>query len=81
MSLEWHFFSMASTPLDDRQELSFVIKPLGKWTRSLRDQLLESSQMLCQDGKQIVASSHRCPFSFKAGMEGPYGHESNFFLR
>ncbi|KAI5065856.1 hypothetical protein GOP47_0018480 [Adiantum capillus-veneris] len=41
MKLQWHFFSVTSTPLDEKPELSIVIKPLGKWTSSLHSQLLK----------------------------------------
>lgn len=71
MKLEWHFFSVTSTPLDKRHQLSFIIKPTGNWTNTLHDQLLNSAHQ----------SQPSCPFSFKAGVEGPYGDESDFFLR
>ncbi|KAI5080884.1 hypothetical protein GOP47_0004067 [Adiantum capillus-veneris] len=74
MKLQWHFFSVTSTPLDEKHELSFVIKPLGKWTKSLQSQILQSS-------KANATTGGRCPFSFKAGIEGPYGDETDFYLR
>ncbi|MCO5554825.1 hypothetical protein L7F22_008360 [Adiantum nelumboides] len=71
--LQWHFFSATSTPHKEDKELSIVIKPLGAWTRKLHNQLLASI-----DSK---SSSTRCPFSFKSRIEGPYGDESDFYLR
>ncbi|MCO5609894.1 hypothetical protein L7F22_064128 [Adiantum nelumboides] len=71
--LQWHFFSATSTPHKEDKELSIVIKPLGAWTRKLHNQLLASI-----DSK---SSSTRCPFSFKTRIEGPYGDESDFYLR
>lgn len=76
MKLQWHFFSVTSTPMDGKGELSFIIKPFGKWTANLRDQLFKSSQV-----HDVSATTAQCPFAFKAGIEGPYGDESNFFLK
>lgn len=76
MKLQWHLFSITSTPMDGKEELSIVIKPFGKWTAHLRDQLFKSSQV-----HDVSGTTARCPFSFKAGVEGPYGDESNFFLK
>ncbi|KAI5084359.1 hypothetical protein GOP47_0000528 [Adiantum capillus-veneris] len=76
MKLQWHFFSVTSTPMDEKEELSFMIKPFGKWTANLRDQLFKSSQV-----HDVSETTAKCPFSFKAGVEGPYGDESNFFLK
>ncbi|KAI5065852.1 hypothetical protein GOP47_0018476 [Adiantum capillus-veneris] len=74
MKLQSHFFSVTSTPLDEKPELSIVIKPLGKWTSSLHSQLLKSADASGRTGGG-------CPFSFKAGIEGPYGDETDLFLR
>ncbi|MCO5551016.1 hypothetical protein L7F22_004511 [Adiantum nelumboides] len=76
MKIQWHFFSVTSTPMDGKQELSFMIKPFGKWTANLKDQLFKSSQV-----HDVSETTIKCPFSFKAGVEGPYGDESNFFLK
>eukprot|EP00250_Pteridium_aquilinum_P020333 c24786_g1_i1 orf=522-2951(+) len=71
LKFQWHFFSVISAGMDEEKSLSIVIKPLGKWTKNLREQVLESTK----------GASARCPFSFKAAVEGPYGDESDFFLR
>eukprot|EP00250_Pteridium_aquilinum_P019524 c24466_g1_i1 orf=499-2991(-) len=76
LKLQWHFFSVTSTPMDGKEELSIVIKPFGKWTANLRDQLSKASQV-----HDNVATTAQCPFRFKAGVEGPYGDESDFFLK
>lgn len=65
--LEWHPFSTASTPLDNSKYMSVLIKPLGDWTEKLR--------------KSIPENNNECPFSLQLFAEGPYGHESNYFLR
>ncbi|KAH7296649.1 hypothetical protein KP509_26G032700 [Ceratopteris richardii] len=75
MRFQWHLFSATSTPMDGREELSFMIKPLGKWTSNLKDQLFRSAQV-----HDISGLTYQCPFSLKAGVEGPYGYESDFFL-
>eukprot|EP00850_Spirogloea_muscicola_P019734 SM000197S05477 [mRNA] locus=s197:245380:250444:- [translate_table: standard] len=33
--LQWHPFSISSSPLDGRRSLSVIMKPLGGWTRKL----------------------------------------------
>ena len=70
-TLQWHFFSGASSPLDKKQALTIIIKPLGGWTNALRDQFSDAKK----------GDSASCPFSFKARVEGPYGDESDFYLQ
>ena len=70
-TLQWHFFSGASSPLDKKQALTIIIKPLGGWTNTLRDQFSGAKK----------GDSASCPFSFKARVEGPYGDESDFYLQ
>ena len=69
--LQWHFFSGASSFLDKKQALTIIIKPLGGWTNALRDQFSDAKK----------GDSASCPFSFKARVEGPYGDESEFYLK
>ncbi|KAI5070347.1 hypothetical protein GOP47_0014690 [Adiantum capillus-veneris] len=71
--LQWHFFSATSTPGQGDRELSIVIKPLGAWTRKLHNQVKSSIESM--------RGSSSCPFSFKARVEGPYGDESDFYLK
>jgi hypothetical protein len=89
--LQWHFFSGTSSPLDNTQRLSIIIKPLGGWTNNLRDQFLQSrnnakSRSSAADNSSgepatLPNNSTSCPFSFKARVEGPYGDESDFYLK
>ncbi|BBN00036.1 ferric-chelate reductase [Marchantia polymorpha subsp. ruderalis] len=65
--LQWHPFSVTSSRLDKKSELSICIKPIGGWTRGITDIF---------SGRKV----HRCPFSFKASLEGPYGDEADFYL-
>ncbi|KAM0940150.1 putative ferric-chelate reductase (NADH) [Dioscorea sansibarensis] len=65
--LQWHPFSVSSSPLDGRYHLSILIKVLGKWTAKLQDIVSTNSDQL--QTKKITAS-----------VEGPYGHESPYHL-
>eukprot|EP00850_Spirogloea_muscicola_P023419 SM000355S13186 [mRNA] locus=s355:81814:87185:+ [translate_table: standard] len=42
--LEWHPFSVCSSPLDGRRALSVITKPLGGWTRKLAAHMESSGQ-------------------------------------
>lgn len=66
--LQWHPFSVSSSPYDGDDRLKVLIKPYGEWTRQLQDEVIAA-----------VKSGH-CPFDIKAAVEGPYGHESDYFL-
>lgn len=65
--LQWHPFSVSSSPLDGRYHISILIKVLGEWTAKLRDIVSANSDQL--QIKKITAS-----------VEGPYGHESPYHL-
>lgn len=70
--LQWHPFSVSSSPLDGSQHLSVLIKSVGEWTGKLRESvsdLLVSQTQLYEPNASIVAS-----------VEGPYGHESPYHL-
>lgn len=74
--LQWHPFSTTSTSLDDSNEVSVCLKPVGDWTTSLHNDIAGQSA-----GNATKAASG-CPFAAKSfHAEGPYGHESNYFLR
>ncbi|XP_041013294.1 ferric reduction oxidase 7, chloroplastic-like isoform X1 [Juglans microcarpa x Juglans regia] len=72
--LQWHPFSVSSSPLDGKHHLSVLIKAFGDWTSILSrkvSNITEDSQIelpLLPRG-QIMAS-----------VEGPYGHESPYHL-
>ncbi|KAG0625701.1 hypothetical protein M758_2G074700 [Ceratodon purpureus] len=71
--LQWHPFSTSSSPLDDDNAVSVHIKPLGDWTTVLHNNIAAKS---VNDAKLSG-----CPFALKLQAEGPYGHETNYFLR
>lgn len=72
--LQWHPFSVSSSPLDGKNHLSVLIKAAGDWTTKLSGKvsdIAEESQLELpvQPHSQIMAS-----------VEGPYGHESPYHL-
>eukprot|EP01018_Ginkgo_biloba_P023155 Gb_14298 [translate_table: standard] len=72
--LEWHPFSVSSSPYDGRNHLSVLIKPLGKWTQELKNIISMNSE---QPQKALVVSH---AFKMNASVEGPYGHEADYHL-
>lgn len=71
--LQWHPFSVSSSPLDGRYHLSVLIKVLGTWTGKLRD-------IITNVPEQPQKDSESQPSSITASVEGPYGHESPYHL-
>lgn len=73
--LQWHPFSVSSSPLDGKHHLAILIKVLGDWTEKLKGNILNLSveqsetEPLLQHNRKITAS-----------VEGPYGHESPYHL-
>ncbi|XP_073014051.1 ferric reduction oxidase 7, chloroplastic [Typha latifolia] len=63
--LQWHPFSVSSSPLDGKYHLSVLIKVLGTWTSKLQD---------------IISNFTENPGKITASVEGPYGHESPYHL-
>ncbi|XP_058089935.1 ferric reduction oxidase 6-like isoform X1 [Magnolia sinica] len=72
--LQWHPFSVSSSPLDGRHHLSILVKVLGRWTKELRDALLNAPD---QSQRGLPFQPRPC---IKASVEGPYGHESPYHL-
>lgn len=67
-ALQWHPFSVSSSPFDGDDRLKVLIKPYGEWTHQLQDEVV------------AAVKPGPCPFAIKAAVEGPYGHESDYFL-
>lgn len=68
--LQWHPFSVSSSPLDGKCHLSILIKVLGKWTEKLKGDISNfCTELPLQTQLKITAS-----------VEGPYGHESPYHL-
>ncbi|CAI9101450.1 OLC1v1038780C1 [Oldenlandia corymbosa var. corymbosa] len=72
--LQWHPFSVSSSPMDGKNHLAILIKVLGGWTGKLKEQILK----ICEDGPQTQLSQPQLKIS--ASVEGPYGHESPYHL-
>ncbi|XP_076911904.1 ferric reduction oxidase 6-like [Bidens hawaiensis] len=73
--LQWHPFSVSSSPLDGKHHLAILIKVLGDWTEKLRERI--SSVPGEKDESQGLLQPN---LSLKASIEGPYGHESPYHL-
>ncbi|KAM0916590.1 hypothetical protein ACQ4PT_009967 [Festuca glaucescens] len=72
--LQWHPFSVSSSPMDGRYHISILIKALGTWTDNLKSIITdveEKTRSNCgSDQSQRITAS----------IEGPYGHESPYHL-
>lgn len=72
--LQWHPFSVSSSPMEGKHHLSVLIKVLGEWTDKLKSTLSKNHkepQKLLQSELQSLIT---------ASVEGPYGHESPYYL-
>ncbi|GLU06082.1 hypothetical protein SLE2022_231450 [Rubroshorea leprosula] len=72
--LQWHPFSVSSSPLDGKYHLSILIKVLGGWTAKLRESILNMSEA----EPQIEPTQLQRKIT--ASVEGPYGHELPYYL-
>ncbi|XP_045804561.1 ferric reduction oxidase 7, chloroplastic-like isoform X3 [Trifolium pratense] len=70
--LQWHPFSVSSSPLDGKNHIAVLIKVLGKWTGKLRETItdVDASEDLSVKPNTVVTAS----------VEGPYGHEVPYHL-
>ncbi|KAL7592249.1 hypothetical protein Lser_V15G33432 [Lactuca serriola] len=73
--LQWHPFSVSSSPLDGNNHLSILIKVLGNWTNKLKSHILS----LPEDQTDLHGLIQP-NLKLKAYVEGPYGHESPYHL-
>ncbi|PKI50258.1 hypothetical protein CRG98_029331 [Punica granatum] len=72
--LQWHPFSVSSSPLDGKNHLSVLLKVLGEWTAKLNGNILDISEASGQNKLAIT------PPKITASVEGPYGHELPYHL-
>ncbi|KAL8154321.1 hypothetical protein V2J09_012081 [Rumex salicifolius] len=70
--LQWHPFSVSSSPMDGKHHLSVLIKVLGSWTENLKDRISSANG---QHQEKLLQSQ------ITASVEGPYGHESPYHLK
>uniref|UniRef100_A0ACD5UAN9 Uncharacterized protein n=1 Tax=Avena sativa TaxID=4498 RepID=A0ACD5UAN9_AVESA len=68
--LQWHPFSVSSSPMDGKYHMSILIKVLGTWTDKLKSIINDVEE------KKTRSDSDR----ITASIEGPYGHESPYHL-
>lgn len=67
--LQWHPFSITSSSSVDKDRISVMIKCQGEWTERLYNFIYASHISKIRD------------VSLSASVEGPYGPDSNYFLR
>lgn len=73
--LQWHPFSVSSSPLDGKYHMSLLIKVLGEWTAKLRDNILNVAGETPEE--ELPLRPHT---KLTVSVEGPYGHESPYHL-
>uniref|UniRef100_A0A0E0KR35 ferric-chelate reductase (NADH) n=1 Tax=Oryza punctata TaxID=4537 RepID=A0A0E0KR35_ORYPU len=71
--LEWHPFSVSSSPMDGRYHMSILIKVLGSWTEKLRGIITDAQEQTRNGSESETGRITAC-------VEGPYGHESPYHL-
>lgn len=71
--LQWHPFSVSSSPMDGRYHMSVLIKVLGTWTEKLRSIITNVQEQNSSDSELQCGRMTAC-------VEGPYGHESPYHL-
>lgn len=73
--LQWHPFSVSSSPLDGENHIAVLIKVLGDWTQKLERRISENPNGTEEESLLLQ------PFTkLTASVEGPYGHESAYHL-
>lgn len=72
--LQWHPFSVSSSPLDGKYHLAILIKVLGGWTAKLRDNIFSMSETEPEKLHPLTTKT------ITASVEGPFGHESPYHL-
>ncbi|XP_031380452.1 ferric reduction oxidase 7, chloroplastic-like isoform X2 [Punica granatum] len=72
--LQWHPFSVSSSPLDGKNRISVIIKVLGKWTAKLDRNISDIIEI--RDQNETAFQPHK----ITASVEGPYGHELPYHL-
>ncbi|KAF8714841.1 hypothetical protein HU200_027375 [Digitaria exilis] len=71
--LQWHPFSVSSSPMDGRYHMTVLIKVLGTWTEKLRSIITDVQEQNRGDSELQCGRITAC-------VEGPYGHESPYHL-
>ncbi|XP_050226397.1 ferric reduction oxidase 7, chloroplastic-like [Mercurialis annua] len=74
--LQWHPFSVASSPLEGKHHLSVLIKSIGEWTENLKKNVVDISEAVAELQDQPSQPHPK----ITASVEGPYGHEVPYHL-
>ncbi|KAI3754967.1 hypothetical protein L1987_54759 [Smallanthus sonchifolius] len=74
--LQWHPFSVSTSPLNGEHHVAILIKVLGNWTKKLRGHILIATEDEQSDVDALIQPN----LKLKASVEGPYGHESPYHL-
>ncbi|KAL8139942.1 hypothetical protein V2J09_005963 [Rumex salicifolius] len=78
--LQWHPFSVSSSPMEGGNHVAVLAKVLGDWTMKL-DRRVSSvchGDEDCEEGNSTQLCQTRIPLA--VSIEGPYGHETPYFL-
>ncbi|XP_062095674.1 ferric reduction oxidase 6-like [Humulus lupulus] len=75
--LQWHPFSVSSSPLDGKHHMAVLIKVLGEWTAKLRGNILNASASEAVPEEELPLKPNT---KLTASVEGPYGHECPYHL-
>ncbi|CAL1385140.1 unnamed protein product [Linum trigynum] len=79
--LQWHPFSVSSSPLDGKYHISVLIKVLGGWTDKLKERIVTTSSAdEDPEGAILMDRNSKLCRKLTASVEGPYGHESPYHL-
>ncbi|KAK3412379.1 ferric reduction oxidase 6 isoform X2 [Eucalyptus grandis] len=73
--LQWHPFSVSSSPSAGDNRISVLVKAVGEWTDKLKSNV---SHMYGAEGERALPNQS-CS-KIKASIEGPYGHELPYHL-
>uniref|UniRef100_A0ACD5UBZ4 Uncharacterized protein n=1 Tax=Avena sativa TaxID=4498 RepID=A0ACD5UBZ4_AVESA len=73
--LQWHPFSVSSSPMDGRYHISILVKALGTWTDTLKNIITDVEEMKASGDSDQPQTGR-----ITASIEGPYGHESPYHL-
>ncbi|XP_065850781.1 ferric reduction oxidase 7, chloroplastic-like isoform X2 [Euphorbia lathyris] len=74
--LQWHPFSVSSSPLDGECHISILVKAVGSWTSMLKENISNAVSVETHEKIPFPACSR-----ISASLEGPYGHELPYYLR
>lgn len=72
---QWHPFTVCSSSQAHPDRISVLVKSCGQWTNGLRGMIQNAAEV------QQSKGGSSCPFSLRAGVEGPYGEQMSSFYK